>query len=100
MNINTRKRYLAAALMGLMMAVPASIICAQKRPRSQNRPSSHSIRHQIHEDQQKLRSDSRQFGKKSPQAKADRKQLRTDENRLRDAMENASRTHRRNPAVF
>ena len=89
MNIEARKWFLSAALAGLIAVAPAIVMYGQNRPRS------HSIRQQIHEDQQRLRSDSRQYGKKSPEVKEDRKQLRKDENRLREAMENAGHPHRR-----
>lgn len=93
MNLDFRKWFLSATLAGtLVMGTGAAIVYAQnpnepppgtRADNREDRQDAKQLHQQIVADQERLQSDVRQFGRKSPQARSDRRQLRQDRQRMK-----------------
>jgi len=93
MNNNLREWFLSATLAGTLamgMGAPAASAQNPNEPPPETRADNREDRRgaqQLHQqvlaDQQRLQSDVLQFGRRSPQARADRRQLREDRVRMR-----------------
>lgn len=93
MNLDFRKWFLSATLAGtLVMGTGAAVAYAQnpseplpgtRTDKIEDKQDAQQLHQQILADQQKLQSDAQQFGKKSPQVRADRRQLRQERQKMK-----------------
>ena len=82
---------LSATLAGALIAGVGALSSRAQNPnepppgsradKSEDRREIKQLRFQVHEDQQRLEADLRQFGRRSPQAREDRQHLRQDKSR-------------------
>jgi len=104
MNLNLRKPLLQATLAGaLILGAGAAPVLAQnpdepppgsRADQREDRHEARQLRANIQGDQERFQSDAYQFGNHSPQARADRRQLRQDRERLKRLRRDQQRDQR------
>ncbi|MHB8656042.1 MAG: hypothetical protein ACYDA9_19455 [Terriglobia bacterium] len=93
MNLDFRKWFLSATLAGSLVMGTGAVVAHAQNPgepppgtradKIEDKQDAQQLHQQILADQQRLQSDTQQFGRKSPQVRADRQQLRRDRQRMK-----------------